>query len=64
MRKFCFACVATLSLCVFGLTGCGGGGETQVIEAPADTGEQTAMPGMSDEDYAKEMQKSMQQQGN
>lgn len=63
MKKFSLAIVATISLCVFGLTGCGGGGESQVIEAPAAEEGDAAMEGVSDADYDAAMEQSMNAQG-
>lgn len=45
----------------FSLTGCGGH-KAQVIEAPAESGDGSAMEGISDEDYNKEMEEAMNRQ--
>lgn len=47
--------------CFYGLSlaGCGGSGESQVIEAPPETTEEPAIEGMSDEDYTKAMDEEM-----
>ncbi|MDE0863167.1 MAG: hypothetical protein OSA98_05220 [Rubripirellula sp.] len=59
---------ASLLLCfcffAFSLNGCGGGGEPIVIEAPAADAEDAAMEGISDDDYNKAMEESMNEQGN
>lgn len=59
MRKFVLA--LTMTLCWIPLTGCGGGQE-KIIAPPAEE-ETSVVPveGMSEEEYAKEMEKSMQQ---
>ncbi len=66
MKKLGFALVAALSFSVLGVTGCGGGGEPTVIEvddaAASDSGD--AMEGISDEEYNRQMEQSMQNQGN
>jgi hypothetical protein len=51
---FCF--------CALSFTGCGGG-ETKVIPPPAADEDASAMEGVEDDEYNKEMEKSMNQQG-
>jgi predicted small lipoprotein YifL len=59
MRKYFLACVAVLSLFAISLTGCGEP-ESAVIEAPVAAEESdTPDPGMDEEAYAAEMEKSM-----
>ena len=56
-----------LCFCFFALSlnGCGGGGgEPIVIEAPAADVDDSAIDGISDDDYNKAMEESMNQQGN
>jgi hypothetical protein len=55
-----------LCFCFFALSlnGCGGGGEPTVIEAPAADVDDAAIDGISDDDYNKAMEESMNQQGN
>ena len=61
MRNCFLGSVVVFSLMVFSFTGCGSG-DSKVIEAPATTEDLSAAPPeMSDEDYAKEMEKSMSQ---
>ena len=53
-----------LSFCALSFAGCGGSGETKVIEPPAvveDDG--AAMDGIDDDEYNKAMEESMNQQG-
>jgi hypothetical protein len=59
MKKFAFVFVALFSFSFLGLTGCGGGGESQVVEAPDSDEGDAAMEGLSDEDYNAAMEKSM-----
>ncbi len=55
--SFLFLC---LSLCFVSLTGCGGGGESQVIEAPATPEESDPTMGDMDEDeYNNAMNQSV-----
>ncbi|QDT10305.1 hypothetical protein [Planctomycetes bacterium K23_9] len=62
MKKAPFYLLLCFTLC-FSISGCGGN-ESQVIEAPAETSDGSAMEGMSDEEYNKAMNESMKQQGN
>jgi hypothetical protein len=62
MKKIAFAFMATLGFCTLSLTGCSGGGENTVIEAPPEVlEEQPAIEGMTDEDYDKQMDADMNQ---
>ncbi len=45
------------------IAGCGGSGETKVIEAPAAVDDDAAMEGIDDDEYNKAMEESMNQQG-
>jgi hypothetical protein len=63
MKKLGLAFVAALSLSFPCVTGCGKG-ETKVIEAPPVEENDGAVEGMSDEEYNKQMEESMRQQGN
>ncbi|MDV6029361.1 hypothetical protein [Stieleria sp.] len=60
MKKFAWLWMAALCFTTLSLTGCGGSGETQVIEAPPVEEEDPAMAGMTEEEYNAEMEKSMQ----
>ncbi len=51
MKKIAFLLMATTCLFVLSLTGCGGGGDSQVIQAPDAPEEDPVMDGISDEDY-------------
>lgn len=51
---FCF--------CLLSLNGCGGGGETKVIEAPPAVDDTSAMDGMDDDEYNKAMNESLNKQ--
>ncbi len=64
MKRFAFALIAGLSLSAVSMTGCGGGGESKVIEAPPAESTDGAMEGMSEEEYNAAMEKSMSEQGN
>jgi hypothetical protein len=61
MKKVALLFAAALCFPVIGLTGCGGSGETQVIEAPEEE-----VVDVSEEipNYDEEMEKSMNQPGN
>ena len=48
------------SVCCISLTGCGESGNTVIEAPPAGEEVDAAAGGMSDEDYAKEMEASMQ----
>ena len=62
MKKIAFLFMATLCFCTLSLTGCSGGGENTVIEAPPEVmEEQPAIEGMSDEEYNKAMEADMNQ---
>jgi len=64
MMKISACFLMCFSLCALSFTGCGGSGETKVIEPPAvveDDG--AAMEGIDDDAYNEEMEKSMNQQG-
>ncbi|QDT10136.1 hypothetical protein [Planctomycetes bacterium K23_9] len=62
MKKLALLCAFACCFSVCAISGCGGGG-TEVIAVPEDAGEeQTAMEGMSDEEYNKAMEESMKQQ--
>ena len=50
MKKFAFLIMAAMCFSSLSLTGCGSG-EPTVVEAPAETEEDAAMEGISDEDY-------------
>ncbi len=52
-----------LSFCALSFAGCGGSGETKVIEPPAAADDDSAMDGIDDEEYNKAMEESMNQQG-
>lgn len=53
-----------LSFCALSFAGCGGGGETKVIEPPAVVeDDEAAMDGIDDDEYNKAMEESMNQQG-
>ncbi|WP_147867165.1 outer membrane protein assembly factor BamD [Stieleria maiorica] len=60
MKKFAWLFVVALCVSPLSLTGCSGSGETQVIEAPAVEQEDDASAGMTDEEYDKAMEESMQ----
>ena len=62
MKKFAFAFIAALSFSAFGLTGCGSGSQS-VIEAPPADDAGAAVDGMSDDEYNKQMEKSMSEKG-
>lgn len=64
MKKLAFALMACAAMMTFGFTGCGGGGESVVIEAPPAESGDDAMEGISDEEYNAAMEKSMSEQGN
>ncbi len=53
------------SICILGfcpIFGCGGSGENTIVAAPENEAtDDVPMEGMSDEEYAREMEKSMQQ---
>ncbi len=57
MKKFAFALVALCSFSAFGVTGCGPGTDTTVIQAPPE--EAPEMTPEEEEAYAKELEKSM-----
>jgi hypothetical protein len=62
MKKIAFLFMATLCFCTLSLTGCSGGGESTVIEAPPEVlEEQPAIEGMTDEDYDQAMDEEMNQ---
>ena len=51
-------------LCALSFAGCDGGGETKVIAPPTTVEDDgAAMDGIDDDEYNKEMEKSMNQQG-
>ncbi|MAI73914.1 MAG: hypothetical protein CMM01_23855 [Rhodopirellula sp.] len=52
-----------LSLCVLSFAGCGGSGETTVIQPPEVVEDDSAMDGIDDDEYNKAMEESMNQQG-
>ena len=53
-----------LSFCALSFAGCGGSGETKVIEPPAVVeDDEAAMDGVDDDEYNKAMEESMNQQG-
>ena len=60
MKKIAFLFMVAMSFSTFSLTGCGGSGESKVIEAPAVEEVDPATEGMTQEEYDKEMEKSMQ----
>jgi hypothetical protein len=60
MKKLAFFTVLAAGFGLPMISGCGGGGENTVIEAPAETGPEEAIPGMSDEDYNAAMEADMQ----
>ena len=54
--------MASLCFCTLSLTGCSGGEENTVIEAPPEmVEEQPAIEGMTDEEYDKAMDADMNQ---
>ncbi len=57
MKKIAVLTMLSAMLALPGITGCGNDGQT-VIEAPDETEDQTAMEGMSDEDYDAAMDAS------
>ncbi len=59
MKRTVFLFLATFCFCAIFLTGCEGGGENSVVEAPEAVEEEAAMEGMSDEDYDKAMDADM-----
>lgn len=58
MKKAAFLFMATC-LFVLPIAGCGGGGENTVVEAPPAVEEETAIEGMSDEEYDAAMDAEM-----
>ncbi len=60
MQKYLLLFVCTF--CFVPVIGCGGSGDTTVV-APSETEETSDVPveGMTDEEYARAMEKSMQQ---
>ena len=61
MKKLSMFLMLVAGMFTFTVTGCGSG-ETQVVEAPpAEEDDGSAMEGISDEEYDKEMEKSMSQ---
>ena len=62
MKKTGLAILAALSLIIVGATGCGGSGESQVIEADAAASESTDV-GVSEDDYDAAMEAEMANQG-
>jgi len=52
--------LATACFSFLSLSGCGGGGENTVIEAPAVEEDAPSIPGMTDEQYDKAMDADMQ----
>ncbi|MGI9472932.1 MAG: hypothetical protein ACR2NZ_15435 [Rubripirellula sp.] len=66
MSKFSFAMLFVLSLTLIPCVGCGGSGDNSVVEVnpnAVDEGE-SAVEGVSEEDYDAEMAKEMAEQGN
>ncbi|MEE2937051.1 MAG: hypothetical protein VYA84_13790 [Planctomycetota bacterium] len=64
MRKNWFSMFVIVGFAVCPMIGCGGSGENAVIEAPVDeVDDASAMEGMSDEEYDREMNQQMNQQG-
>lgn len=60
MKRTVFLFLGTFCFCAIFLTGCEGGGENTVVEAPPAAGEeQPAMEGMTDEEYDKAMDEDM-----
>ncbi|WP_182868573.1 hypothetical protein [Stieleria mannarensis] len=60
MKKFLMASICILGFCP--IFGCGGSGENTIVAAPENEAtDDVPMEGMSDEEYAREMEKSMQQ---
>lgn len=55
MKKLALAFAATVCFSVFGLTGCGGGGETKVIESNPDQG--TGLTPEEQSSYEEDMKK-------
>lgn len=55
--------VLCLSLCFVSLTGCGGSGETQVIEAPQVEEADPSMGDMDEDEYNNAMNQSISGQG-
>lgn len=61
MKKLTALFLTATCLSFLSLSGCGGGGENKVIEAPAvAVEEEAAMEGMTDEDYDAAMDADMQ----
>ncbi|MGB0598151.1 MAG: hypothetical protein ACPGLY_15805 [Rubripirellula sp.] len=64
MRKNWFSMFVIVGFAVCPMVGCGGSGENAVIEAPVDAvDDEAAMEGMSDEEYDREMNQQMNEQG-
>lgn len=61
MKKLAIAFSVFAALSCLSFTGCGGGTETSVVEAPAAEDDQ-AMEGMDDADYDAAMEASMNAQ--
>ena len=61
MNKFAFFTMVAICFALPTFSGCSGGGENTVIEAPAEvTEEEPAMEGMTDEEYDKMMDAEME----
>ena len=61
MNKLAFFTIVAICFALPMISGCGGGGENTVIEAPPEAvEEEPAMEGMSDEDYDKMMDAEME----
>ena len=61
MQRFALVSLSLTFLFLLSTTGCQGGGEPTVVEAPAEPSgeEQPAMEGMTDEEYDKAMEEDM-----
>ena len=57
--SYLFLCVC---LCLFSITGCSGGGETSVIEAPAVDEPDPSMADMDEDEYNNAMNQSLSEQ--
>ena len=63
MKKTGLAIFAALSLIIVGATGCGGSGETQVIEVDTTATEDETGVGVSEEEYNAAMEADMANPG-
>ena len=63
MKKVSMFLMLFASLFVVSFSGCGSG-ETTVVEVPEEVEDSSAMEGMDDDEYNKEMNESMKNQGN